>query len=472
MPYLRAALGSAWLTARGHRGPAYLREYMRTLSLSRAETQERTFTILVDRVRHAQEHVPFYRRRYQQAGVSWQDLKAPEDLAQFPIVTREDLIDGWRDMIDERISVESLHVYGSGGSTGAPVITYHTQEDRYRTWAVEQLSFHIHGIPRGARIIRLWGAPQDMAKFRGIKGIAKRWFQNDLMLDAFRMDPPVILDYIHRINTLRPYAMVCYVEAAELLARYIEENGLSVYSPQVIVTSSGPLFAPWRERIERVFRTPVQDRYGCREGGVVAYQCPDLRGLHIFPFRTWVEVVRDGQPVEPGVDGHILLTPLMREAMPLIRYDVGDVGRLLKDGCSCSLPWPSMQISVGRSTDMLVNSAGGFVAGTGVATLMANKEGLRRFQVEQAEDRSVTVRLVTDGRFTEASRQWIRDKLESILGPQIPVSLVEVDDIPLTRSGKHRPVITHVRVQLGRDNAPEQLAEEPTNTSGPDPLGS
>ncbi len=458
MPSLRAALGSAWLTARGHKGPAYLRQYMRTPALSRAETEERTFAILVDRVRHAQEHVPFYRRRYQQAGVSWQDLKAPDDLPLFPMVTREDLIDGWRDMIDERMPLESLHRYGSGGSTGVPVITYNTQEERYRTWAVEQLSFHIHGIPRGSRIVRLWGAPQDMIKFRSFRGMAKRLFQNDSMLDAFHMDPPIMAGYVERINVLKPYAMLAYPEAADLLARYIEDNGLSVHSPAAIVTSAGPLLPAYRANIERVFRAPVMDRYGCREGGVISYQCPAKQGLHIFPFRTWIETVREGQPVGPGVDGHILITPLMREAMPLIRYDVGDVGRLLEKGCSCALPWPCMEISVGRSSDVFVTSGGGLVAGSGLTTFMANHEGLKLYQIEQATDRSVTVRLVTDARFAEASRERIRTKLGNIFGPDIPLTVVDVDDIVRTSSGKIRPIISQARVQLTRENAPDQIA--------------
>jgi len=207
-----------------------------------------------------------------------------------------------------------------------------------------------------------------------------------------------------------------------------------------------------------VFRAPVMDRYGCREGGVISYQCPAQRGLHIFPFRTRVETVREGQPVGPGVDGHILITPLMREAMPLIRYDVGDIGRLLENGCSCALPWPCMEVSVGRSSDVFVTSGGGLVAGSGLTTFMANHEGLQLYQIEQATDRSVTVRLVTDERFTEASRDRIRTKLGNIFGPDIPLNVVDVEDIPRTRSGKIRPIISQARIQLTRENAPDQLA--------------
>ena len=168
-------------------------------------------------VRHAEKHVPFYRERYRDAGVSAADLKSPEDFSRLPVVTRQDLIERWREMIDERLSVESLIRYGSGGSSGAPVTTYHSTDESHQAWALEMVSFAVQSIPLGARMVRLWGAPQDVVKFKGFRGKTRAWLQNDYMLNAFVMDPPLMDEYVRLINQLKPYGMLAYPEAADLL---------------------------------------------------------------------------------------------------------------------------------------------------------------------------------------------------------------------------------------------------------------
>jgi phenylacetate-CoA ligase len=117
-----------------------------------------------------------------------------------------------------------------------------------------------------------------------------------------------------------------------------------------------------------------------------------------------------------------------------------------------------LEISVGRASDILVTSGDGRVAGSGLTTFMANVEGLGGYQIEQAEDLSVTVRLVTDERFTEAPRETIRTKLAGVLGPEIPLAFEDVESIPPTRSGKVQPVISRAKVQLSRDDDVQRVS--------------
>jgi len=428
--------------------------------LSRDQVEALVCEATLKVVQHAYRHVPFYRKRYDEQGIRPEDIKGLDDFSKLPVVTRQEVIDNWREMIDERQSLDSLTKYGSGGSTGAPVTTYHSSEEAYKSWALEMVSFSVQGIPYGTRMVRLWGAPQDVAKFRGFRGTIRASLQNDYMLNAFVMDAPLMGEYVKRINRLKPYAILAYPEAADLLARYILENELSIHSPRAIVTSAGVLLPTYRENITTAFGCPVLDRYGCREAGVVSYQCPQQQGLHIFPIGAHVEVVRDGDPVPTGVDGHVLLTPLRRRAMPLIRYDIGDVGRLLEQGCSCSLSWPTMEVSVGRTSDILVTSGGGLVAGSGLTTYMANVEGLRSYQIEQAEDHSVTVKIVTDERFTAGAEETIHQKLAGVLGQDIPLTFVHADSIPPTRSGKVRPIVSRAQVRLTGRSEIRKIPEE------------
>ncbi|MEM3478018.1 MAG: AMP-binding protein, partial [Archaeoglobaceae archaeon] len=119
---------------------------------------------------------------------------------------------------------------------------------------------------------------------------------------------------------------------------------------------------PWsentRKRLEDAFGIDAYDSYGLSEmnGPGVAFECREKQGLHIWIDHYFVELIdpRTGERVGEGEKGELVLTPLTKEAMPLLRYRTGDVTMLETDKCSCGRAHPRLMRIFGRSDDMLI----------------------------------------------------------------------------------------------------------------------
>ncbi len=119
---------------------------------------------------------------------------------------------------------------------------------------------------------------------------------------------------------------------------------------------------PWteelRRQIERALGLAAMNFYGLSEmcGPGVAAECPERHGLHVQEDHFLAEVVDpgDGHPLTPGEDGELVFTTLTKEAMPLIRYRTGDLGRIVADPCACGRTAVRLQGLRGRLDDMLI----------------------------------------------------------------------------------------------------------------------
>ena len=177
----------------------------------------------------------------------------------------------------------------------------------------------------GEREVYLWGAPVELNKTDRIKTLRDR-LVNQLLLNAFEMSPARMDDYLAAIQAWNPKAIYGYASSLALLAAHAESRGVRPRLPalRVVSTTGEPLFPHQRELIERVFGVPVSVEYGARDAGLMALQSPDGTLLQMSETHL-IEVLDDaGNPVE---EGEAVITSLVSEAQPFIRYRTGDVVR-------------------------------------------------------------------------------------------------------------------------------------------------
>jgi phenylacetate-CoA ligase len=200
-----------------------------------------------------------------------------------------------------------------------------------------------------------------------------------------------------------------------------------------------------RALIEQSFGAPVFDRYGCREVGNIASECPAHAGLHICPHTQYVEVLRsDGSPAKPGEVGRLIITQLINRAMPFIRFEIGDLGVMADGDCPCGRHWPRLERVTGRNTSVL-RTPDGAIDGIAVTALFHYKDqartkacrSLAKYQVYQPRLDEVILRVVvTDQLLWKEERPIIVGKLTRLLGAKVRLELQEAADIPPTPSGK------------------------------------
>ena len=186
-------------------------------------------------------------------------------------------------------------------------------------------------------------------------------------------------------------------------------------------------------------------RYGSREAGFVAHECPE-GSMHLTAENIIVEIVDgDGDPVSGSESGEIVVTHLDAYAMPFIRYRTGDVGRRRPGRCACGRGLPLMDLVQGRTTDFLYLPDGNIRHALSIIYPLRELPGVRQFRVTQRADYSVTVDVVADDRRERITGEAVAQRIRPVVGDQVNLRVALVEGIASTNSGKYRYVISHAR---------------------------
>jgi phenylacetate-CoA ligase len=225
----------------------------------------------------------------------------------------------------------------------------------------------------------------------------------------------------------RPKIVQAYARSAVLFARWLEANRLQPHRPESIITSAEVLEDEDRALLERVFGSRVYNRYGCREFSVVASECSH-GGMHVMAESLYVEVE----------NGALLVTDLLNEAMPMIRYRIGDMGEWATGECACGRKLPRLKKIAGRVTDFLVGSDGRMVSGVFLATyVVAHRPSLGQVQIVQDRAGHVLYRLCPGPRFDSiCDAEYLRQATQQHLGNAATMEMEIVNEIPRAASGK------------------------------------
>jgi len=368
------------------------------------------------------------------------------DLPRLPFLTKDILRQH-----GERLRIpdaEAVMENFSGGSTGIPVRFWQDRRYRVHMSVTTRIANERAGAFPGARVAKLWGAPQDRRQIEGWKGRAKLWLLNMRYYDTFDMGPERMLAYHRSMEEFQPDIIQAYASSIHLLARFLRERGIRPTYPRVsIISSAEKLFPHMRAEIEEVFPAPVYDRYGSREVSAIAAECSRHAGLHIHAPAYLVETIdaATGRNIE-GEPGELVITVLNNYAMPFIRYRIGDVGVLDGSPCPCGSPFPRIREIVGRSSDNFLMPDGRIVHGEYFTHIFYGMDGVGQFQFVQEALDDFTLRIVPSAGYSSELAARIEREVRNMVGEQARFRIELSTDIPKTASGKYRFTLSNVDI--------------------------
>lgn len=427
-----------------------LAEMEQACTLPPAQLAERQAALLAGLLREAAANVPFYRRLLESHPVIDRSGRLDrERFARLPSLSKDLLRTHQADLI-ARPGFGGARWNSSGGSTGEPVRILQDRAHRDTSRAAKVLFDGWSGYAFGQPRVVLWGSRRDSRAHGAWWRPALRRLKNETWLDAFHMGPADLDRYADTIRRVRPVNILGYAESLHELARHLLARGETLPPCDGIVTTAGTLHDDARDAIGRALGGPVFNRYGSRETGEMASECRAHDGLHVSPLTHLVEIVRpDGSPCAPGERGEILVTSLVNQAMPLIRYRIGDEAAFASGECGCGCSWPRLVTVYGRTTDHLVSRRHGRIHGGALRFILNDLDWVRTYQVVQQATGDVIVSLVPLSAREGPTRvdrdgPMLRARIAALLDDGCSVSLELVDRIPATASGKRRHVISHV----------------------------
>lgn len=299
-------------------------------------------------------HVPFYRKKFEELKINYDDFKSLDDLRRLPFTVKQDLRDNYPYGLFAVPLRDVVRVHSSSGTTGLATVVGYTKND-LKTW-----SNLVARILTGAGVTK-----DDVIQIAFGYGLFTGGF--GLHYGAERLGASVIpisagntKRQIQIMQDFKTTALVCTPSYALIIADTMMEmgvnpNGLSL---RVGLFGAEPWSEAMRNEINEKLGIRATDNYGLSEvmGPGVAGECEECNGLHINEDHFLLEVLDQEtlEPVAPGDVGELVITTLTKEAFPMIRYRTHDLTRLIPESCPCGRTFTRMQRIIGRTDDMLI----------------------------------------------------------------------------------------------------------------------
>jgi len=380
---MKASIYFLYHIVKNHRAYKGLTKVKQFESLPYVEKEKLKKDRLKNIIKWAYKNSSYYKRIFDRVGIIRQDDVNLNKFSNIPPLRKENIRIQNKEL-KVNLSYLSSSKNTSGGTTGEPVEIW--QCKNYRRWARAYQDFYYQkaGYDYGKKLVRLWGSERDILFGSvGLKNKILNWIRNQKLLNTFKMSENDMDNFLRIINNFKPDVIEAYVQSIYELTKFIEEKKKNVYKPQGIIVTAGTLYDFMEGRIRNVFNTSIYNRYGSREVGAIACSCGGRKYLHISMLTHHVEVVDENNFPVYGKKGKILITSLTNFSMPLIRYEIGDLGIMFKNKVCPKCGWEGdvLEEIVGRTVDVFKNINGSLIDGEYFTHLFYFRPWVKKFQI-------------------------------------------------------------------------------------------
>ena len=302
------------------------------------------------------ERVPFYKKKYDEAGIHPDDIKSLADISKLPVTQKNDLRDNYPFGLCAVPMKEVVRVHASSGTTGKPITGPYTADDLEQWTECMARNFYAAGVREDDIVQNAYGH----GLFTGGLGFHQ---------GACRLGCAVVPTSSgmteRQITIMQDFGSTVLLSTpsyALTIAERADELGVDLRKLPLRVGIFGA--EPWttgmRKEIEERTGIKAMEAFGLTElgGPGVSFDCEVQDGLHINEDHYLAEVVdpETFQPLPMGEKGELIFTSLQRRAMPMVRYRTKDITRLRREKCACGRTLLKMDKLSGRTDDMLIIS--------------------------------------------------------------------------------------------------------------------
>lgn len=408
-----------------------VREHLQDLEQKLSVTFEPDVDAFLD---YARSRVPYYRR-----------FTYARRLSDFPVLKKSIVRECTQEFLNPQFDRERLIPSSTSGSYGTPMTFWFSKEKKARQRA-EVIYFN------------RWGKCDLGDLHANIRAMNKSrlglFLENQVLMNPTYMTQSWMEQQLAILRRRKVRIVIGYASTIAALARLSLAKGFTPrdYSIESVIYTSETMSDEAYHRVKDAFGCMILSRYATMEFGVLAHECPhsQAREHHVNCASYKLEVLhidRD-EPVNQGEIGRIVVTDLYSHAMPLIRYDTGDLGAL-RIGCSCGYSGPVLTKIEGRAVEEIRDTRGRRVSPFGITNVIWDLEDIIQLQIRQEGPRVYRVLIVPTERFS--GEDLLRMKLYDVLGEDADLVVERVDDIPPLRSGK-RPYIVNA-IEPGFDSS-------------------
>ncbi|TNJ66558.1 phenylacetate--CoA ligase family protein [Paenibacillus hemerocallicola] len=305
-------------------------------------------------LQHVWHHNEYYRAKMEEAGFKQPEIDSLEQLPSVPLL-KKDVIRGdkMKLLCVEPKEIGQVHL--TSGTSGKPIYTSYTLADQY---VYDLLPKYLELFQESDSDIAAIALPYEFA----LPGLGfQRLFQFAFGTATLSLGKGGYMAPVDKsLELMKEFQATVLVTTPSYAALLAEESerfgirpGVDIRLRRIVLTGEGCSYT-FRERLEKWWGCEVTFFYGSTECGVVAVECKEHKGYHIMEGHVKTEIVdpATGAPLGYGKTGEIVVTTLLREGMPMVRYRSGDIGYLHKSKCACGITMDVLHLR-GRMETML-----------------------------------------------------------------------------------------------------------------------
>lgn len=409
------------------------------------QLNDRQIQLIDAQIKRMQKTDNYYGNMYKELGIK--GISSQEEFETLPFSSKTDLRNAYPLGIQAVPDEEVVRIHSSSGTTGKPVIIPYTKKD-VDDWATMfARCYETAGITNKDRIqitpgYGLWTA-----------GIGFQAGCEKLGAMAVPMGPGNTDKQLQMMMDLETTVITATSSYALLLAEEINKRDLKkkIHLKKGVIGSER-----WSEKMRNYIREnlgiELYDIYGLTEiyGPGIGINCSEQSGMHYWDDYLYIEIIdpKTGKPVPDGEEGEIVITTLVKEGAPLIRFRTHDISRIIPGQCNCGRTYPRLDIIKGRSDDMFkVHGVNMFPSQ--VEELLGLVDGVSseyNINIAHDEEKNKDIILVTveaEGRVNfEKTGGIIRNLFKSRIGVTPKITVVPIGTLPRSEK-KAKRVIDH-----------------------------
>jgi phenylacetate-CoA ligase len=309
-------------------------------------------------VQRAYERIPLYRRLWEAHDFSPSHIKSVRDVTKIPFVTKQDIAESLEQhppFGDYQGDFRAIRIQGSTGSTGKPKPIFHTRTDWENIALLWARRLRAQGVRTGDIVQIAFAYTLFIVGFTSSEGAMK------LGATVVPAGSGAVTPSERQLQLMRDWRTTVvgctgsYMLNLADVARSMQLDPERDFAVRVSFHTAEPLTEGMRAQIEEAWGCKAYDNYGSVETGAPTYECEEQHGLHVSEDAYIFEVIDPdtGEPLPDGQEGELVVTTLLKEAAPFIRYRIGDITSFIPGTCACGRTFKRIAPIKGRVDDMI-----------------------------------------------------------------------------------------------------------------------
>lgn len=321
--------------------------------MNEEDKEEIQLSLLQKTLKNVYENVPFYKNKFDEAGIKPEDIKTLKDIEKLPFTTKTDLRAAYPFKMFAVPEDDIVEIHTSSGTTGVPTVSGYTKKDLDIWGEIVARGLGMCNATKKERIQNCYG----YGLFTG--GFGVHYGSQSLGCTVVPISAGNTKRQIDTLIDFQTTILTCTPSYAAYIGESLKKEG---YTPDDLALKYGIFGAEmWTEEMRRTIEKSLGitalNIYGLTEvmGPGIAIECEEQNGLHISDDHFYPEIIdpKTGETLPEGEKGELVLTTLTREGSPVIRFRTKDITAIHKEKCECGRTTWRIDLITGRSDDML-----------------------------------------------------------------------------------------------------------------------